>query len=65
MKIPQLFLKVGQNRYCPVTSPMNSKPLYFWDDTVSQIVPAEDKLKIHVVEGVAYFVEDDGLNSRV
>ena len=65
MKIPQLFIKTGQNKFSPVHEPIENKPLYFWDDTLQRIVPAENKLKMVVVENVVYFVSKSGDVSRV
>jgi len=65
MKMPQLFVRVGPNRFSPVSSPICNKPLYFWDDTSQQVVPAEGRLKLNVFEGVSYFVEDGVLDSGV
>ena len=65
MRIPQLFIRVGPNRFSPVTSPVYSKPLYFWDERSQRIIPAEGQLKISVLEGVAYFVEDGVVDSGV
>ena len=56
MKIPQLFVKVGNNRFIPVSHPIKNKPLYFWDDQSKEIKPAEDALKIKVISGHSFLV---------
>lgn len=39
MRLPQLFVKVGKDRFVPVyTIPLN-KPLYAWDDSKQRILP--------------------------
>ena len=55
MKIPQLFVKVGHNRFCPVPHTITNKPLYFWDEVDQEIKPA-DQLKLRVIDGCPYFV---------
>lgn len=56
MKIPQLFIKIGHNRFSPIHTPVYNKPLYFWDDLVQQIVPDEGRLKLKIIDGCPYFV---------
>ena len=56
MKTPQLFVKIGKNKFIPVYRPVNSKPLYFWDDVKQRILPAEGKLKPKKIDGVTYLV---------
>ena len=65
MKIPQLFVKIGPNRYSPVAEPIKNKPLYFWDEKSQQIIPAENRLKMDVFESVSYFVDISGVDPRV
>lgn len=55
MKIPQLFVRIGNNKFCPVPHTITNKPLYFWDDSAQEIKPA-DKLKLKVIDGCPYFV---------
>lgn len=59
MKIPQLFVKVGRNKYTPIPQPVKDPPLYFWDDEQKRIAPAKGHLKPHMCEGVLYFVLED------
>lgn len=56
MKTPQLFVKIGKNKFIPVYHPVRIEGLYFWDDTEQAILPAEGKLKPVGIEGVLYFV---------
>lgn len=56
MRIPQLFIKIGKDRYYPVARPVKNKPLYFWNDLERRIVPAENVLKTKIIEGRLYFV---------
>lgn len=56
MKIPQLFVRIGNNKFIPISSPVSSKPLYFWDELKQQIVPDEGELRLRVIEGCPYFV---------
>lgn len=56
MQIPQLFVKVGVNRFVPIASPANTTQLYFWDDVRQQILPAEGELLLRIIEGCPYFV---------
>lgn len=56
MKTPQLFVKVGKDKYIPVLHPVKSKPLYFWDDVKKTILPAKGQLKRTKIDGVVYFV---------
>ena len=56
MKIPQLFVRIGNNKFIPVSSPVSSKPLYFWDELKQQIVPDEGELRLRVIDGCPYFV---------
>lgn len=56
MKIPQLFVRIGSNKFVPISSPVSSKPLYFWDELRQEIVPDEGELQLRVIEGCAYFV---------
>lgn len=56
MKMPQLFVKVGNNKYSPISSPVKNKPVYFWDDLTKQIVPDDGRLKLKVIDGCPYFV---------
>jgi len=56
MKIPQLFVSIGNNRFIPVTSPVYNKPMYFWDDDSKRIMPVDDKLKLRVVNGNPFYV---------
>lgn len=65
MRIPQLFIRVGPNRFSPVASPVYNKPLYFWDEASQSIIPAEGHLKLSVSEGVVYFVEKGVVDSGV
>ena len=39
MKLPQLFVRVGRNRFAPVDTGYDGKELYMWDDDKEQIVP--------------------------
>ena len=39
MTIPQLFIKIGSNRYATVDKPVRNKDLYAWDDSKGRIVP--------------------------
>ena len=56
MKIPQLFVRIGNNKFIPVSHPVGSKHLYFWDEIKQQIVPDEGELQLRVIEGCSYFV---------
>ena len=56
MKIPQLFVRIGNNRFMPISHPVNNKPLYFWDELKQQIVPDDGKLRLKIIEGCPYFV---------
>ena len=40
MRLPQLFVRVGRNRFAPVASVPVGKDAYMWDDELRQIVPA-------------------------
>lgn len=44
MKMPQLFIKIGADRYIPVDKPVPNTEMYIWDDDLKQIVP-EKSLK--------------------
>lgn len=39
LKQPQLFVRVGRNRYVPVERPWPGYDLYVWDDELQRIVP--------------------------
>lgn len=39
LKQPQLFVKLGKNRYAPIEPPYPDKDLYMWDDLSKRIVP--------------------------
>lgn len=56
MKIPQLFVKIGNNKFVPVSSPVISKPLYFWDELKQQIVQDDGELRMRIIEGYPYFI---------
>lgn len=56
MKIPQLFVKIGNNKFSPISHPVNNKPMYFWDDSAQRIVPDEDRLKLRIINGCPYLV---------
>lgn len=43
LKQPQLFIKVGQDRYVPIYTPeSNTTPLYTWDEASKQIIPYKE-----------------------
>lgn len=56
MKIPQLFVNIGNNKFIPVSRPVNNKPVYFWDDLTQRIIPDEGELKLRIIDGCPYFV---------
>ena len=56
MKIPQLFIRVGPNKFSPIQRPMSGKPLYFWDDSSQQILPNEGRLQPMNIGGFDYLV---------
>ena len=56
MKIPQLFVKIGNNRFSPVSSPVDNKPMYFWDDSTQQITQDKGELKLRIIDGCPYLV---------
>lgn len=58
MIIPQLFIKVGANRFIPVSQPENGKSLYYWDELRQQITLADGMLRRQVIEDCPYFVLD-------
>lgn len=39
MKQPQLFIRVGRDRYVPIYAPVKGIDLYAWDDSKQMIVP--------------------------
>lgn len=39
MKQPQLFIRVGRDRYIPIYAPVKGVDLYAWDDSKQMIVP--------------------------
>lgn len=39
MKQPQLFIRVGRDRYVPIYAPVKGVDLYAWDDSKQRIVP--------------------------
>lgn len=55
MKIPQLFIRVG-NGFSPIGDPVYNRPIYFWDDSLQRIVPDEGQLHLKVIEGSPYLV---------
>ena len=56
MKIPQLFIKAGNNRFIPVSNPIRGKAIYFWDDSIEQIVPADSRLQKEIIHGRHYLI---------
>lgn len=56
MKIPQLFVRIGKDKYLPVERPKTEQDLYFWDEEKQQIVPTDDRLKRQEIEGSVYLV---------
>lgn len=58
MIIPQLFVKVGTNRFIPIAQPQSDEPLYYWDEQKQQITLAEGMLRRQVIEDCPYFVLD-------
>lgn len=56
MKIPQLFIKVGNNKFTPISHPVKGKAVYFWDEATKSIVPAKDRLQREVIQGHYYFI---------
>lgn len=56
MKIPQLFVKIGDNKFSPVSHPVYNKPVYFWDDLTQRIIPDEGELKLKIIDGCPYLV---------
>lgn len=56
MKIPQLFVRIGKDKYLPVDTPKTEQDLYFWDEEKQQIVPTDDRLKRQEIEGSVYLV---------
>lgn len=56
MKIPQLFVKIGNNKFIPVSHPVNNRPVYFWDDLAQRIIPDEGELKLRIIDGCPYLV---------
>lgn len=56
MKIPQLFIKVGNNKFTPISYPVKGKAVYFWDEAAKSIVPAKDRLQMEVIHGHYYFI---------
>lgn len=63
MKIPQLFVKAGNNRFIPVSSPIDGESIYFWDESVKKIVPAEDRLYRKIIQGCQYFILKSSISS--
>lgn len=53
-KLPQLFIRIGNDRYIPVSHPVNDRNLYFWDDSKQQILPDNGELKLQIVCGSPY-----------
>ncbi len=39
MKQPQLFIRIGSDRYAPIEAPIEGEPLYAWDDESQRILP--------------------------
>ena len=38
LKKPQIFMKVGPNKYVPVEQPWPNYDIYIWDDDLKQII---------------------------
>lgn len=56
MKIPQLFVKIGNNKFSLVSRPVYNSPVYFWDDLTQRIIPDEGELKLRIIDGCPYLV---------
>lgn len=56
MKIPQLFIKIGNNKFIPIPGHITNQQLYFWDDLTKQIVADEGQLHLRVISGCPYLV---------
>lgn len=41
LKQPQLFVKIGPNKYVPVERPWPDHDIYVWDDSLQRIVLKE------------------------
>lgn len=41
MKQPQLFMKIGPNKYVPVERPWPDHDIYAWDDSLQRIILKE------------------------
>lgn len=52
---PQVFIRVGKDRYAPVYPPYpTSEELYVWDSSIEQIVPAGGALSVSVDKGLPH-----------
>lgn len=38
MKMPQLYIRVGKDRFAPVDKPVKGEDTYAWDDKIKRIV---------------------------
>lgn len=56
MKIPQLFVKIGNNKFSPVSRPVYNRSVYFWDDLTQRIIPDDGELKLRIIDGCPYLV---------
>lgn len=41
MRLPQLFVRIGRNKFAPVYSMVEGEDLYMWDDDLKQIIPLD------------------------
>lgn len=56
MKQPQLFTRVGRDRYVPIYSLVDGVTLYAWDDEKQRIVPYAPTCveELRNSEGISY-----------